>query len=393
MSTTTIPTGGDTTLAHTPPAPAPAAPSSPAPRSIDEATAREAFVERIMRSVSGAFDVFTIHIGDQLGFYTTLADTEGLTAGELASRTGTHPRYVREWLEQQTVTGILAVDAAGSDADVRRYTLPPAHREVLADPESLDYLAPLAQAFAGGVRPLRYVIRAFREGGGVPYCAYGTDFREGQARANRAMFLNLIGSEWLPAVPDVHARLQAAPPARVADVGCGAAWSSIGIARSYPLALVDGYDLDEASIELAHFNVESYGVSDSVRVDARDAAEVDRAGEYDLVIAFEAIHDMSDPVSVLRTMRSLARPEGAVLVVDERVGDTFTAEGSDLEWMMYGWSVLHCLPVGMADAPATGTGTVMRTSTLRSYAREAGFSDVQVLPIEHVQFRFYRLVG
>ncbi|HEY0970038.1 MAG TPA: methyltransferase domain-containing protein [Gemmatimonadales bacterium] len=387
MSSTAIPAGSA-------PAPAPAleAPASPFVASPGHAAAHAAFVERLMRSVAGTFDMFTIYMGDQLGFYEALAASDRpLTPGELATRTGTQRRYVREWLEQQTVTGILVVDDPAARPEARRYSLPPAHREVLTDTESLDYLAPVAQALAGAVRPIRYVLDAYREGGGVPYGAYGAEFREGQARSNRAMFLNLIGSEWLPAVPDVHARLLAEPPARVADLGCGAGWSSIGIARSYPLARVDGYDLDEPSIELARANVAAYGLADRVRMESVDAAEVAWHGGYDLVIAFEAVHDMSDPVSVLRTMRELAGIDGAVMVVDERVGDSFTAEGSDMEWMMYGWSVLHCLPVGMADDPAVGTGTVMRTGTLRRYAREAGFGEVEVLPIDHAQFRFYRL--
>ena len=235
------------------------------------------------------------------------------------------------------------------------------------------------------------MVDAFRNGGGVPYGAYGAEFREGQGRSNRAMFLHLLGTQWLPAIPDVHRRLAAPPPAPEADLGCGAGWSSIGIARAYPLVRVDGYDLDEPSVELARDNAAAYGVADRVRVEARDAATADQAGAYDLVIALEAVHDMSDPVTVLGAMRRLARPGGAVIVVDERVGDAFSAEGSDMEWMMYGWSVLHCLPVGMADEPAVGTGTVMRTSTLRAYAVAAGFAGLDVLAIDHPQFRFYRL--
>jgi len=123
----------------------------------------------------------------------------------------------------------------------------------------------------------------------------------------------------------------------------------------------------------------------------RDAADPALAGQYDLAIALEAVHDMANPVGALRTMRQLAGPQGAVLVVDERVGDTFTPAGNDVEWMMYGWSVLHCLPVGLADQPSTGTGTVMRTDTLRAYAHQAGYREVEVLPIENFFFRFYRL--
>jgi hypothetical protein len=110
------------------------------------------------------------------------------------------------------------------------------------------------------------------------------------------------------------------------------------------------------------------------------------------VTAFEAVHDMSDPVSALKTMRKLVGGSGSVIIADERVGEEFTPAGNDVEWMMYGWSVLHCLPVGMAEQPSVGTGTVMRPSTLRKYALEAGFRDVEILPIDNYFFRIYRLI-
>ena len=133
------------------------------------------------------------------------------------------------------------------------------------------------------------------------------------------------------------------------------------------------------------------GVADRVRFEVRDAGDPELRGSYDLVISIECIHDMSDPVGALRVMRGLTAAGGAVLIVDERVGETFTAEGNDVEWMMYGWSVLHCLPVGMADQPSVATGAVMRPDTLRRYAAEAGFQSLEVLPIDHFFFRFYRL--
>ncbi|HEX5832083.1 MAG TPA: class I SAM-dependent methyltransferase [Gemmatimonadaceae bacterium] len=360
--------------------------------SPSSATARrDAFVERMLRSAAGVFEIFSIHLGDRLGYYTALAGAP-LTAAELARRTGTHERYVREWLEQQTVAGILEVSDPAAPAAEQRFVLPVGHDEVLADAESLNYLAPLAQILAGAVRPMDAVLDAYRGGGGVPYADYGADMREGQARVNRAMFLQQLGREWLPAIADVDARLRRSDvPARVADVGCGAGWSSIGIARSYPHARVDGFDLDEPSIALARANAEEAGVGDRVRFAARDAGDPALAGRYDLVIALECVHDMSDPVSALRTMRRLAGDDGAVLVVDERVGDGFLCGATDIEWMMYGWSVLHCLPVGMAEQPSAATGTVLRPDTLRRYAREAGFRDVEILPIENFVFRIYRL--
>jgi SAM-dependent methyltransferase len=357
----------------------------------EQAQERDAFIERLMRSTAGVFDMFTIYIGHRLGFYEALADQDSLNSTELALRTGAHERYAREWLEQQTVAGILRVENADADSKARRFRLPAGHAEVLVERDSLNYMTPLAQLLVGAVHPLESIVNAYRNGGGVPYEAYGGDMREGQAGMNRAMFLKQLGAEWLAAIPDVHARFQASPSARVADIGCGAGWSSIGIAQAYSKVRVDGYDLDAPSIEMARANSSRAGLSHRVSFYTRDASDPTLAGRYDLVTAFECVHDMSDPIGALRTMRNLAGDGGVVIVADERVGDSFTEKGNDVEWMMYGWSVLHCLPVGMADQPSTETGTVMRAGTLRSYAMRAGFRDVEVLPIEHFFFRFYRL--
>jgi SAM-dependent methyltransferase len=352
---------------------------------------RDAFIEKFLQSAAGAFSMFSIYIGDRLGLYRALAEGGPATSAELAARTGTHERYIREWLEQQTVTGILRVENENHGSNIRRFHIPPGHVEPLIECSSLNYVAPLAQLLIGAVRPLPRVLDAYRNGGGVPFDEYGSDMREGQAAINYPAFWHQLPDEWLPAIPDIHARLQADPPARVADIGCGYGWSGLGIARGYPRVHVDGFDLDAPSIERAQENAKRNRLADRVHFQVRDAGDPSLAGQYDLVTAFEALHDMNNPVGALQTMRRLVKEDGTVLIVDERVGDAFTPEGNDVEWMMYGWSILHCLPVGMTDERAAGTGTVMRADTLRKYASEAGFSRVEILPIEHFFFRFYRL--
>jgi SAM-dependent methyltransferase len=206
------------------------------------------------------------------------------------------------------------------------------------------------------------------------------------------MFVNLLGSEWFPQVPGLVDRLLADPSARVIDVGCGVGWSSIAMAQAFPRATITGLDIDKASIAEARANARDAGVDSRVTFDVRDAADPALSGQFDLVCAFETIHDMADPVSALRTLRSLRAESGTVLVVDERVADAFTTDVEDGERFQWGWSVLHCLPVSMAEPPAAGTGTIMRAPTLRRYAQEAGFTDVKVLPVENMLWRFYQLV-
>ncbi len=354
---------------------------------------RDAFVERLLQSTAGTFEMFSVFLGHRLGLYRAMANGKSFTSVELAQTTQTNERYIREWLEQQTVVGMMTVENPDARPKERRFQLPIPYIEVLTDETSGNYLAPLSQMLAGAVRPLEATVHAFQHGGGVPYSEYGVDFLEGQGAINRPMFMTELGQEWLPSIPDIHARLQADPPARIADFGCGVGWSSIGMAQAYPNVHVDGFDLDAPSIEMAWQNAVGAGMNGRLNFHVRDAGDPKLAGQYDLVTAFECIHDMGDPVSALQTMRRLVNDSGTVLIADERVGDVFTPEGNDVEWMMYGWSILHCLPVGMADEHSVETGTVMRTDTLRDYALQAGFREVEVLPIDNFFFRVYRLIA
>jgi 2-polyprenyl-3-methyl-5-hydroxy-6-metoxy-1,4-benzoquinol methylase len=353
----------------------------------------DALAERLFNATIAAMDLFAVYLGDRLGYYRSLAEGGPATSGDLAQRTGTAERYAREWLEQQAVTGILAVENADVPGTERRYRLPDGYEAVLVDPDSLTAMAPMAQIFAGCVKPLPQLLEAFRTGGGVPYEDYGVDLHEGQAGTTRPQVRHLLAQEWLPAMPDIHARLQADPPARVADIGMGLGWSSIAIARAYPTVRVDGFDLDAASVAAARANAEAAGVADRVTFHLRDAGDPDLAGRYDFALAVECIHDMPNPVGVLAAMRRLVGDGGPVLIVDEKVADRFTAPGDDVERYMFGFSILHCLPVGMVEQPSAATGTVMRAETLRRYAEQAGYRRVDELPIAHDFFRFYQLTG
>ena len=367
---------------------------------------RDELVGKLFGAGIAMLELGAVYLGDRLGLYQALKEAGPATSAQLADRTGTHERYAREWLEQQAVAGILDVDdpsagsgqALGAEAGARVYNLPAGHAEVLTERDSLAYLAPLARTFVGVLRPIDALVEAFRTGGGVPYPEYGIDTREGIAAMNRPMFVNLLTAEWIPALPDVHHRLQAGfltegqfRPARVADIACGAGWSTIAMAKAYPMIQIDGFDSDEASIELARKNLAEAGLSDRVTFHVHDAARPVASGPYDLVTIFEALHDMARPVEALRAVRGMLAPGGAVLVADERVAETFIAPGDEVERFMYAASVLHCLPVGMAEQPSAGTGTVIRPDTMRRYAMEGGFSNVEILPIENDFWRFYRL--
>ena len=356
-----------------------------------EEARRKALVGKLSADAIGALNLLCVYIGDRLGLYRTLAAHPALTPAELAAASGVHERYAREWLEQQTVSGILEAENPDAPDDERRYRLPPGHDEALIDDSSLDFIASLAQGVVGCTPALEAVLEAFRTGAGVEYAAYGADARESQARGTRAVYEKLLTSRWLPAVPALHARLQADPPARIADVACGHGHSTLAIARGYPKVLVDGIDLDASSIDAARELLSASGLEDRVAFHHRDAADVELTGRYDLVTLFEALHDMTHPVDVLETLGAMLAPGGCLFMADEKAAERFSPDGGETERLHYGFSVLHCLPVGMQGENPAGTGTVMRPDTVRRYAAEAGFAGVEILPIEDKFWRFYLL--
>ncbi|MFD3707207.1 class I SAM-dependent methyltransferase [Nocardia sp. NPDC058658] len=342
------------------------------------------FAERLFGAALGTIDILAVHLGDRLGWYRALVDGGPADAGELTARAGGDRRYAHEWLEQQAATGILTVTEDG------RFALPAGAAEVLTDPNSLDYLAPLARMLAGAAVQMPALVRAYRDGGGVGWSEYGTDVRESQSDMNRPWFEQRLAAD-LAGVADVHALLSR-PDARVADIGSGGGWSAIALARAYPHLTVDGYDIDQPSVEMATRNAADLG--DRVRFHHADAAADLPDSTYDALFAFECLHDMPHPVEVLTAMRKALRPGGAVIIMDEAVDPEFAAPASDIDRLMYGFSLLICLPDGMAHTDSAGTGTVMRTTTLATYADKAGFTAVDVLPIEDFGFwRFYRLIA
>ena len=234
----------------------------------------------------------------------------------------------------------------------------------------IDLIPAVVRVFPGAL------VDAFRTGGGIPYADYA--LHDAQGDFNRPAFLNLLASEWLPSIPGLSDRL-AAGQARVAEIGCGEGWAAIGLAKAWPQVEVDGFDNDEASIAAARKHAAEAGVGDRVRFEVvdvtRDLPEGVQTAGYDLVMAFEMVHDLARPVEALATMRRLAKPDAVVLVADEKVAFAFEAPSDDpVERLLYAASVLHCLPVGRAESPSAATGTVMRPATLTAYAEAAGFS-------------------
>ncbi len=352
--------------------------------------AAEQMVDKVLQSVLGGMESVTIAIGDRLGYYRAL-DGKDMTSAELASVTGTSERYTREWLEQQAVCGYLVVVGEG-DARDRRYALAPGAAEALARPDEITTMAPMGRMVAAAAAQWTRIADGARSGAGLGWLEYGDDMREAQADVNAPPLRRLLPDQWLrEGLPEIYRRLDTGEPLKIADVGCGAGWAAIALGSRFPAVTVDAFDVDPPTVDLARANIDAAGLTGRVRAFQTDLAAVVPSADYDLALAVECIHDMAYPVPVLSAMRQMTGPTGAVLIVDEKVADEFTAPGDDVERLMYGYSTLICLPDGMSGNPSGATGTVIRRSTMERYAHEAGFRNVDTLPVEHDMWRFYRL--
>ena len=350
----------------------------------------EALVGRLFEAALGSMDLYAIGLGTRLGLYAALHEGGPATSTELAARAGVAERYCREWLEQQAVTGLLEVvdgDSHSNTASERRYALPESAVPVLLDPTSPAYMAPIAAFIPPLGQIFDRLVEAYRTGDGIGWSDFPTDVVEAQAAFNRPAFTHELDG-WLAAIPEFDDRLRSGP-ARVADLACGAGWSTQAIARRYPDAVVHGYDIDDTSIAMARRLTADSDVAGRVAYEVCDLSEP--ADEpYDACTMFEALHDLSHPVQVLTSARKSLVPGGVLVIADERAAEEFTAPGDPVERLFYGSSLLICLPGSLADG-GVGTGAAIRPSTVRRYAEEAGFASCEIADIDHMLFRFYVL--
>ncbi len=353
--------------------------------------AAEALGERLFTEGIGAFHLTCVYLGVRLGLFGALAETPGLNARELAAATAIDERYAVEWLQAETLAGLLVADA--TDYTTARFTLADGVEATLVDEINPGYVGGLPLAVAAIGTASAHLVDAYRTGSGVPVEAYGPDMVPAQAAFNRPAFVNELAASWLPAIPDVYERLRdAGNPARVADVGCGCGWSAIELAKAFPHITVDGFDADEGSIEQARRNAKEHGVDDRVAFNLVDVSSTTYgSGDYDAVFFFECVHDFGRPVEALAAARAAVTSTGSVIVMDERTAD-LPQPGDPVETFFALVSATWCLPQSRVVPDCEAPGTVMRAATMEAFARRAGWAGVEVLPIENVFFRFYRLV-
>ncbi|MCI4351943.1 MAG: class I SAM-dependent methyltransferase [Thermoplasmata archaeon] len=328
--------------------------------------------------------VLTLYLGYRLDLFRKIQARGSVTPSELAKDAGCSERYVREWLEGLSANGYLEYDPR-----TRRFGLSPEHAAVLTDHDSRTFSIPWVCFIPSFSSVLPLLLKAFRTGDGVSYDQYGVDLLEAIGGGNRPMYLSDYVSRWIPAMPDVHRKLLQG--GRVAEVGCGGGWSSIALARGFSQVHIDAVDVDPASIAEARRNAAQAGLSDRISFTCAPIEKAPLNGPYDLITAFECIHDLPRPVEALRRMREMAGTDGAVLVSDEAVGETLEENRTLVGRLNYNFSVLHCLPQAMGFTGSAATGAIMPSSTMRKFASEAGFRGIEILEIENPVWRFYRL--
>ncbi len=343
----------------------------------------EAFVGKVLGDTSATFTTILAAIGDRLGLFKDLAANGPATSAELAARTSLNERYAREWLGGMMAAGYLEYDPSS-----RRFTLPPEHTPALAQEHSPFFFGGIYQMIPSLVGILDQVTEAFSKGGGVPYAAYDVNCWDGMERFTNIWFENLLTQQWIPAMPDVQAKLERG--ALLADVGCGRGRALIKLAQAFPNSRYVGYDIFGPSVERASANARAAGVDDRVSFQQLDASK-GISDQYDVITTFDVIHDAADPLGVLRAIRQGLRTGGVYVCLDINCSDKLEENIGPLGAMFHGFSVLYCMTTSLGGG-GVGLGTLgFHESKVQELCTEAGFSSVRRAPLENPFNNLYEI--
>jgi 2-polyprenyl-3-methyl-5-hydroxy-6-metoxy-1,4-benzoquinol methylase len=324
------------------------------------------FVFRAVDEVGATLNAALVVMGDKLGLYRALAGSGGLSPSELAARTGTSERYVREWLNAQAAGGFVDYDPDGG-----RYSLAPEQAVALTDADSPAYLPGFFQIAIGSVLDSPRITEAARSGAGVGWHEHVHDVHEGCERFFRPGYnANLIDG-WLPALDGVVEKLQRG--ARVADVGCGHGASTILMASAFPQSTFAGSDYHVGSIETARARADAAGVGDRVSFHAEPAAGYTGDG-YDLVTMFDCLHDMGDPAGAARHVLRTLAPDGTWMIVEPNAGDRVEDNLNPVGRAYYGFSTLLCTPASLSQDVGLALGAQAGEARIRDVVESAGFT-------------------
>ena len=306
-----------------------------------------------------------INIGDKLGLFKAMAEGGPMTSEELAERTGTTERYVREWARGLAAAGYVEYLGDG------RYALNEEQAVALVDETSPAYVIGGFQGMLAATRILPKAVEAFRTGDGIGWHEHDPDLFQGTERFFRPGYgANLVQS-WIPALEGADAKLQAG--ATVADVGCGYGASTIIMAEAYPNSRFWGFDYHEPSIRHANEIAAAAGLSDRVTFEVAAAKEYPGT-DYDMVCHFDCLHDMGDPVGAARYTRQSLKDDGHWLLVEPFASDDVADNLNPIGRVFYSASTLICTPASLSQEVGAGLGAQAGEGRLREVAKKAGFS-------------------
>jgi len=332
---------------------------------LDEGRLQE-FVGRFAGDLGAALHQTTVLIGDKLGLYAAMSDGEPVSPAELASRTDTDERYVREWLCAQAASGYVEYDA-----ESERFFLTPEQAACLADPDSPTFLPGAFYIAASCVRDEPKITERFRTGEGLGWHEHDGDLFCGTELFFRPGYVANLVPSWLPALDGVEEKLLAG--ALVADIGCGHGASTIVMAKAYPRSEFVGFDYHGESVAAARRAAERAGVGDRVRFEVASAKDFPGEG-YDLVCVFDALHDMGDPVGAAAHVLGALAQDGSWLIVEPMAGDRTEENLNPVGRIFYSASTMICTPASRSQEVGLALGAQAGEARLRAVVTEAGFT-------------------
>ena len=330
------------------------------PQDLDE------FVGKILNDVGSAMTGALVVIGDKLGLYKALAKDGPLTPADLARKTRTTERYVREWLAAQAAAGYVVYDPA-----TRQYSMTEAQAMALADDQSPACMQGAFEIVSAVYQDEPTLTEAFRSGAGVGWHQHSTCLFRGTERFFRSGYAAHLVQEWLPALEGVVPKLERG--GRVADVGCGHGASTILMARAFPQSTFIGYDYHAASIERARQLASEAKVTDNCKFEVADSRAYPGTG-YDLVAVFDCLHDMGDPVGVSRHVRQSLDADGTWMIVEPFANDSVEDNFNPVGRIFYAASTMVCVPASMSQDVGLALGAQAGEGRLRDVVQSGGFT-------------------
>ena len=334
---------------------------------IDENKLQD-LIGKMFGDAGAAMGTALVLLGDKFGFYKALAATGPMTPAELASKTGTVERYVREWASAQAAAGYINYDAASG-----KFSISPEQALVLADENGPAFFPAMYEVVAASILDQPKVEAAFRDGGGVGWHEHSPCLFRGTERFFRPGYSMHLISEWIPALDGVKEKLERG--ARVADVGCGHGVSVILMAKAFPKSRFFGFDYHQPSIDRAREMAREEGVAD--RAIFERAAAKDYPGTFDLVAFFDCLHAMGDPVGAAAHVKSSLAKDGTWMVVEPFGNDRLEDNLNPIGRMFYAASTMICVPASMSQEVGLGLGTQAGEARLREVLTAGGFSRVR----------------